>query len=101
MQARFQKCHNKPGNDPPLVAGAAPTTTSASHRDLGVWIIDVDGAIGAATLRDLEAQNGSLPHVELDHERGVAIFGSAQTVRSNQAPVALALASMCVATAVT
>jgi len=27
----------------------------------GVWVFDVDGAVGASTLRDLEAKNGNLP----------------------------------------
>ena len=37
----------------------------------GVWVLDIDGAIGAVTLRDLEAKNGNLPaDADLDHERG-------------------------------
>jgi hypothetical protein len=60
-QARLLRGNNKPGNH--------PTYWRVPDRNIGVptgtvsgfWALDVDGADGEETLRDLEVRHGSLP----------------------------------------
>jgi hypothetical protein len=60
----------------------------------GVWVFDVDGATGAATLGDLETKNGNLPATLISVTSAGPHFGSAQPVRFNQVPVVLAMVAM-------
>ena len=51
----------------------------------GVWVLDVDGAIGAAALAKLEAKYGPLPSTLTWSRAPDRIFGGARPVRSSPA----------------
>ena len=59
-----------------------------------VWILDIDGATGALTLRDLETKNGNLPATLISITSAGPHFWFQATGEINPVPVVLVMAAM-------